>query len=196
MATNTDAPTKPSSLFPSAQCRFFYTDPSGDGSRFFSTETERDVAMKEAIAAWCDEGWGEEVEQIFSGVVTHTVEQCDVQKKPQPCAAHPDHDYGDNDCEACIAFDEYPNHEFDEVCNYKPVTLLAASDVQAEPVRMDERAAFEHWCKTHCGLCDRDLHQTIAGAYRSGYVDDMWDGWSARAGLAASSAKAREVGSC
>jgi hypothetical protein len=48
-----------------------------------------------------------------------------------------------------------------------------------------EREAFEHWCKTHCGLCDRDLHQTIAGAYRSGYVDDMWDGWQARAALTA-----------
>ncbi len=46
-----------------------------------------------------------------------------------------------------------------------------------------ERASFETWCKTHCGLCDRDLHQTVGGAYRSGYVDDMWDGWQARAAL-------------
>lgn len=130
--TTKDAVRKTNSLFPSAQNRFFYTDPSGDGSRFFSTETERDAAMKEAIAAWCDEGWSEEVDQIFSGVVTHTVEKCDVQTKPQPCAAHPDHDYGDNDCEACIAWDEFPNHEFDEVCNYKPVALLVPAQVQAE----------------------------------------------------------------
>jgi hypothetical protein len=133
--TTKDAVRKTNSLFPSAQNRFFYTDPSGDGSRFFSTETERDAAMKEAIAAWCDEGWSEEVDQIFSGVVTHTVEKCDVQTKPQPCAAHPDHDYGDNDCEACIAWDEFPNHEFDEVCNYKPVALLAPAQVQAEAVQ-------------------------------------------------------------
>lgn len=51
-----------------------------------------------------------------------------------------------------------------------------------------ERGAFEHWCKTHCGLDDRDLHQTVGGAYRSGYVDDMWDGWVARAALQAAPA--------
>lgn len=56
-----------------------------------------------------------------------------------------------------------------------------------------EREAFEHWCKTHCGLCDRDLHQTIAGAYRSGYVDDMWDGWQARAALTAEKVAAEPV---
>jgi uncharacterized protein YuzB (UPF0349 family) len=58
-------------------------------------------------------------------------------------------------------------------------------DNMTEELKDAEREAFEHWCKTHCGLCDRDLHQTIAGAYRSGYVDDMWDGWQARAALAA-----------
>ena len=126
-------------LFPSAERPFFYTDPSGDGSRFFSTEAERDAAMAEAIAAWCDEGWSEEVEQIFSGVVSHTVEQCDVQTKPAPCPEHPDHEYGDNDCEACIAWDEYPNHEFDEVCNYKPVALRSAS----KPAAIDRGAGKE-----------------------------------------------------
>ncbi|MCX4154956.1 MULTISPECIES: hypothetical protein [Paraburkholderia] len=154
MTTNTDAvPTKASSLFPSSQNRFFYTDPSGDGSRFFGTESARDAAMKEAIAAWCDEGWSEEVEQIFSGVVTHTVEQCDVQKKPQPCGAHPDHDYGDNDCEACIAWDEFPNHEFDEVCNYKPVALFASPETEAEPVLVPvDYDRVVSICEAH-GIC-------------------------------------------
>jgi hypothetical protein len=136
--SNADAGAVTNSLFPSADRPFFYTDPSGDGSCFFSTEVARDAAMAEAIAAWCDEGWSEEVEQIFAGVVSHTVEQCDVQKKPQPCAAHPDHDYGDNDCEACTAWDEFPNHEFDEICNYKPVALRAPTAEQAEGAASDE----------------------------------------------------------
>lgn len=104
---------------PNAEHQFFYTDPSGDGSLFYSTAAERDKAMVDAIAAWCDEGRSEEVEQIFAGVVTHTTEKCNVQTRPLACVEHPDHDYGDNDCAACQEFDEYPNHEFDEVCNYE-----------------------------------------------------------------------------
>lgn len=115
--------------FPSATHRFFYSDPGQGESAFFDTEEERDKVMADAIAAYCDEGWGEEVDQIFAGVVSHTVEKCDVQTKPEPCTEHPDHDYGDNDCEACIAWDEYPNHEYDEVCNYRAVSLDATQPV-------------------------------------------------------------------
>ncbi|MFM0044062.1 hypothetical protein [Paraburkholderia sediminicola] len=113
--------------WPKATHRFFYTDPGQGESVFFDSEEERDNAMADAISAYCDEGWSEEVDQIFAGVVSHTVEKCDVQTKPAPCAEHPDHDYGDNDCEACIAWDEFPNHEFDEVCNYKAVPFESAA---------------------------------------------------------------------
>jgi hypothetical protein len=116
--------------------RYFVYDNEG-GYNEFKTDAEREQGHQAAIDAHLDtgcDGWSEEVTNVVSGIVTHKTVKTDVQKKPAPCAAHPDHDYGDNDCEACIAWDEYPNHEFDEVCNYEPVALLSAS----KPATIDQ----------------------------------------------------------
>lgn len=110
------------SHWPNATQRFFYSDPGGDGMMFFDTEAERDKAMSDAIAAWCDDGWSEEVEQICSGVVTHTVEKCDVQKRPERCPDHEDQE--ESDCPQCEANQEWTGgSDFDEICNYEAVAL-------------------------------------------------------------------------
>jgi hypothetical protein len=50
---------------------------------------------------------------------------------------------------------------------------------------MTEQEAFEAWAKTE-GLESRLApHPRIKGVYQDDYVDDLWDGWKARAAHAA-----------
>ena len=114
------------SHWPSITHKFFYSDPGGDGMMFFDTEAERDKAMSDAIAAWSDDGWSEEVENICAGVVTHTVEKCDVQNRPERCTEHEDQE--EPDCDQCGENQDWVyGGDVDYICNYKAVPLATPS---------------------------------------------------------------------
>jgi hypothetical protein len=54
---------------------------------------------------------------------------------------------------------------------------------------IDEQAMFESWCVSK-GWLRINLERNPASGYADPDIDDMWDGWSARAHIAASAPKA------
>ncbi|MRT30838.1 hypothetical protein [Herbaspirillum sp. CAH-3] len=104
------------------QGKFFLLDPAGySHPEIFNTEEERDAAAKDAIMDHLSDGWSEEVENIVCGVITHEATKVDVRHRP---------------AEGTPEYDDWPDHSFDEICNYemRPV----ASPAVAQPVA-DER---------------------------------------------------------
>ncbi|VVE54173.1 hypothetical protein [Pandoraea terrigena] len=102
---------------------YFVHDNEG-GYNEFKSDAERDAAHKSAIEGYLDDGWSEEVDSVVSGIVTHKTVKCNVEPRPESCAEHPEND-GEN-CDACEAWNEYPDHEFDYCCSYEPEALAAA----------------------------------------------------------------------
>ncbi|WP_069357844.1 hypothetical protein [Burkholderia cenocepacia] len=90
----------------------------------------RDKAHQAAIDGYLDDGWSEEVTSVVSGIVTHRTVQTGVETKPEPCAAHPEHD--DEGCDECAAWNEWPNHDFETCCRYVP-DLIVATHPASEP---------------------------------------------------------------
>jgi len=105
-----------------APARYFVYD-NECGYEVFDTDEERAKAHQAAIDGYLDDGWCGEVTSVVSGIVTHHTVKTDVETKPAPCVNHPDHD--DEDCDACAAWNEWPNHEFDEICRYVPDPIPA-----------------------------------------------------------------------
>ncbi|QDX21414.1 hypothetical protein FP568_09220 [Pandoraea pnomenusa] len=103
--------------------RYFVYD-NEYGYNEFKTDAERDAAHRSAIEGYLDDGWSEEVESVVSGIVTHKTVECNVEHAPPRCEAHPEQD-GD-DCSECAAWNEWPNHEYDYTCSYKPEALAGA----------------------------------------------------------------------
>lgn len=60
--------------------KFFLYDPEHDGFECFATEAARDAKVQERINAYLvpDEGWSEDVEQVFVGVITGRATMCDI----------------------------------------------------------------------------------------------------------------------
>lgn len=68
---------------PSAEYRYFLYDPEGDGMVYFRTVDARDRQAALAIAAYLDDGeWGEDVEFLSAGELTHFA-QVDRQMRPE-----------------------------------------------------------------------------------------------------------------
>ncbi|NYH21429.1 hypothetical protein [Paraburkholderia bryophila] len=105
--------------------RYFVYD-NECGYEEFATDDERDKAHRAAIEGYLDDGWSEGVESVVSGIVTHKTTQTNLENEPSPCAAHPDHD--DDACEACVAWGEWPNHDFETSCQYEPERIDRADD--------------------------------------------------------------------
>lgn len=61
---------------------YWLHDPRWEGTMYFQTAEDRDIAAEDAINAYLDDGWDEEVEFVSCGVVTHFA-QC-LEKIPRP----------------------------------------------------------------------------------------------------------------
>jgi len=99
----------------SADCYFVY-DPQGNYLETFSTSEQRDKAAEDAIANYLDDGWDVEVENVVCGIVTHVCKQFDVRKRP---------------ADGTPEYDEWPDHNYDELCNYGMFSVASAAQEQA-----------------------------------------------------------------
>jgi hypothetical protein len=109
MASSTNAP-KDFKQSPSKEYRFFLYDPN-DGLTFWRTEKERDKAAEAAIDSYLDsidDGWSDEVTEVFAGIATHQTVETDVKKR----AGELDEDGYDEDGE------QWPGDDFTHKCNY------------------------------------------------------------------------------
>jgi len=104
-----------------APARYFVYSPES-GYNEYDTNAERARYHQAEIDSYLDDGWGEGVEQVVSGIVTHVTVQTDVQKRPLPCPEHPDHD--GEQCDACDEYNNFPDHAYEECCSYKPAPLV------------------------------------------------------------------------
>lgn len=95
--------------YPDAKHRFFACDPSNDEWSFHATPEERDAEAEGMIETHLDEGWDEEVEQVFCGYVTHTACKVDIVRRGDPGT---DDTYFPEGC--------------DETCNYECMALPEA----------------------------------------------------------------------
>lgn len=97
----------------------FLTDPNIDATFYFKCIKERHNYSRYLIRSYLDDdGWNEDVQQLFSGTVTHLTNKYNVTERP-----HED----DIDEEGCDSEGTYWG-EFDYRCDYKltPVELLRA----------------------------------------------------------------------
>ncbi|NGY04736.1 hypothetical protein [Solimonas terrae] len=67
---------------PSHEYRYWLYDPEGDGMIYYRTQDARDDAAEKAIAAYLDEGWADEVENVSAGEVTHFAQCLDKIQRP------------------------------------------------------------------------------------------------------------------
>lgn len=65
--------------------RYFMYSPEGDGFTFYATEEECKAAAEKEIDTYNDSDgyWFDEVEQIFTGVVTHEVHEEVLETRPE-----------------------------------------------------------------------------------------------------------------
>ncbi|MFT0167540.1 hypothetical protein ACLKMY_00730 [Paraburkholderia mimosarum] len=146
---------------------YFVYDPE-DGYNEFKTDAERSKAHQEAIDGYLDDGWSEEVTSVVSGIVTHKTVKTDEERRPPPCAAHPDHD--DEDCEACATYNEYPDHNYDTCCRYvheqiaAPVAPAAVAPRQEEAAPVNQRALEQSMAEIEAlsDTEDRGIHVSEA----------------------------------
>ncbi|HVM91355.1 MAG TPA: hypothetical protein VMT67_01015 [Terriglobales bacterium] len=132
-----------------APARYFVYD-NECGYEVFDTDEERAKAHQAAIDGYLDDGWCGEVTSVVSGIVTHHTVKTDVETKPAPCVNHPDHD--DEDCDACAAWNEWPNHEFDEICRYVPDPIPA----QPATLALTDEQILEAFAKRHIHVYGED----------------------------------------
>ena len=82
-------------------------DPINSGYTFYATKEERDNAAEEAIEAYLDDTWWEEVEGVFAFTVTAKATQVNVK--------HPE---GELDDEGYDENGDYWESDVDFSCNY------------------------------------------------------------------------------
>ncbi|RDU99178.1 hypothetical protein DWV00_08615 [Trinickia dinghuensis] len=109
--------------------RYFVYDNDG-GYEEFATDAERAAHHHDAIQTYLDDGWSEEVKSVVSGTVTHKTVQTNLEQQPARCQEHADAD-GEH-CEACDAWNEWPDHSFDTTCSYE-AEPIASGDAAAAP---------------------------------------------------------------
>ncbi len=104
-------------LEPNLEYIYFITDPNTESTYYFKCIKERHKYARSAIRGYLgDDGWNEEVQQLFSGTVTHMVTQYNTNERP-------DEDDIDED-----GYDSEGTYwgDFSYRCDYKlhPVDLL------------------------------------------------------------------------
>lgn len=111
---------------PDPEYRFFLYDPEGYGFMFFRSAEERDAAASDAIFAYLDDEWAEEVEGVFAGEVTHHTIRTHVTMKPKREDFDSEEEFED-------ALSEFGDSDCDYTCNYE-LRPLTESD---EPIGDD-----------------------------------------------------------
>lgn len=109
---------------PDAEHRFYLYDPEGEGMCYYADQEQRDRDAAAAIEAYCQDGWGENVDEVTVGECTGKSTRHNVTACPQRVDFDTDEDYDD-------ALAEHPGgDEYDYTCNWSIMPL----DVQNEPV--------------------------------------------------------------
>lgn len=67
---------------PHPDYRYWLYDPEGDGMTYYRTKDDRDKAGKEAVDAYLEDGWADEVEYVAAGEVTHFAQVLDKTMRP------------------------------------------------------------------------------------------------------------------
>ena len=96
---------------PAERDLYFVFDPEGEGFRSFKTVEARDRFARMAIASYLSEGWGEGVESVVAGVITHGVAETD--RVDRPAAADIDEDGFDD------AGNDWASSDCAYFCNYR-----------------------------------------------------------------------------
>ena len=105
-----------SKLSPSAEYRFFMSDPNVYGTEFFRTKEEAEKEAENSILRYLDDGWSEDADMVYVGEVIGISTQCDVQ-----------YPIGELDEEGCDEVGDYfGEHEY--LCNYKLKKLDSAAN--------------------------------------------------------------------
>lgn len=97
---------------PDPEYRFWVYDPAGDGMIYYKTEADRDAAAQEIIDNYLDDTWGEEVENVCCGVVTHSVQMTNRRDRPD-----------DLDEEGCDGSRQYWPDDVEYFCNYEMIAF-------------------------------------------------------------------------
>jgi len=98
----------------SAEYKYFFFDPEGEGLIFFRDEAELMEYAKISVEDYLDnvDGWAEEVEELCSGVVTRIVKKTDPQRRS-----------GEVDAEGYDKDGVWWGMECEERCNYELLPL-------------------------------------------------------------------------
>lgn len=148
----------------SAEHRFWLFDPEGDGMQFFPTVEERNAASKEAIQAYLDDGWSEEVGNVIAGEVTHLTTATNVVRRPETL----DEDDHDED-------GEYWPEGADFKCDYELVAIASEAAPRPEDYFRAGRILGESAAQEWIPCSERQpekygLHYLVA--HRNGTVTD------------------------
>jgi len=100
---------------PSKERKYFVHEPEGDGFTYFSDEKERDDFAQGVIQEYLQDGWGEGVDRVVTGILTHTTEQTNVK--------HREDQKIDN--EGCDENGTCWDDDWDHICNYELTSLDA-----------------------------------------------------------------------
>ncbi len=106
---------------PHPEYRFWLYDPEGDGMTYYRTREARDDAGEQAIAAYLDESWADEVEGVVAGEVTHFAQCLDKKMRPD-----------DLDDEMCDDEGAYWPHDWQWMGNYTLAAIDAATEVKPD----------------------------------------------------------------
>jgi len=98
--------------YPTKEFKYFVYDPEDNCTIFFKTEEARDKCAEGLISSYCNDGWCDLVEYIFSGIATHGIVKFNEQKRPEPEDFETEEEY-----EAAV--DDYPDMGYETCCEYK-----------------------------------------------------------------------------
>ncbi|MDF0506526.1 hypothetical protein POK33_37875 [Burkholderia cenocepacia] len=126
IATLTNAPAE----FSSAAKRFFVHGPEG-GYYECATDDERAKAHATEIENYLDvngDGWSPDVEDVVSGVITHTTQKRSIATNPEHAS--------DCECDACDEFrDAGGSSQWGEIADYAALPLPAGDALPPVEVR-------------------------------------------------------------
>lgn len=90
--------------------KYFVYDPENCGFESFETMEERDKAAEEMIWSYLQDGWGDGVNHIVAGEVTHNTVQVDRRERP---------DDDELDVDDCDSEGTYWDADWDYICRYE-----------------------------------------------------------------------------
>ncbi len=98
---------------PTKEYKYFVHEPEGDGFTYFLSEKERDDFAKTLIQDYLQDGWGDGVDSIVTGILTHTTEQTNVRHRKDQVF----------DEEGCDGEGVWWDDDWDYICGYELINL-------------------------------------------------------------------------